>query len=186
MRALYGGGAMKRSYQLAAATGLIVFAADQASKYLLLRKVDFGAAREIAVTPFFSLVKWWNEGVSFGLMNNGNASSLQRWLLTALTLVILTGLLRWLTATTRQLPALAIGGIVGGALGNLLDRFHYGAVADFLYFHVHLAGRPYGYPAFNIADSCIVTGVGLLLLDSFRKSPARPTPAHEENVDEQA
>jgi signal peptidase II len=172
---------MKSTYKRAALTGLIAFIADQASKYLLLQKIDFGSAREITITPFFSLVKWWNEGVSFGVFNGSSGSNLQRWLLTALTLAIIAGLLRWLTTTSRKLPAIAIGGIVGGALGNLLDRFHYGAVADFLYFHVRLDGRQYGYPAFNIADSCIVIGVGLLLLDSFRKSPTQA-----KTVDEQA
>jgi signal peptidase II len=161
---------MKPTYKLAALTALLAFAADQASKYALLQKVDFGTAREVVVTPFFSLVKWWNEGVSFGVFNGSSGSTLQRWLLTALTLAIIGGLLRWLASTTRPLPAIAIGGIIGGALGNLLDRFHYGAVADFLYFHIAVGGRQYGYPAFNIGDSCIVVGVGLLLLDSFRKS----------------
>jgi signal peptidase II len=166
---------MKLTYKLALCTALTAFLTDQASKYVLLAKTDFGTAREIAIAPFFSLVKWWNEGVSFGVFNGSAGSHLQRWLLTAVTLVIVGGLLRWLRDTPRLLPATAIGTIVGGALGNLLDRFHYGAVADFLYFHWH----QYGWPAFNVADSCIVIGVGLLLVDSFRKSPPLAETVHE-------
>ena len=167
---------MRKTYLLALAAGVLAFAADQASKFALLTRVDFADRREIVVTSFFSVVKWWNQGVSFGVFNHGDGSSLQRWLLAVATLAIIAGLLRWLQKTPHRLPAVAIGMIIGGAIGNLLDRFHYGAVADFLYFHWH----DYGWPAFNVADSCIVCGVGLLLLDSFlNRSPSRS--AHEQS-----
>ena len=135
--------------------------ADQASKAWLLDVMAANGFRGIEVTGFFNLVMVWNRGVSFGMLNSGAETT--RWLLTALAVAVSAGLVVWLARTTQRLPALAIGLVIGGALGNALDRVRYGAVADFFDFHV--AG--YSWPAFNIADAGITVGVLLLLLDAL-------------------
>lgn len=135
--------------------------ADQASKAALLYGLDLKSdPRVIEITAFFNLVMVWNRGVSFGLFQADGGG---RWLLIGLSAAILIILILWLRRLERRLPAYAIGLIIGGAVGNVVDRVVYGAVADF--FDLHIAG--YHWYAFNIADSAIVIGVGLLLADSF-------------------
>ena len=111
----------------------------------------------IPVTGFFNLVLGFNTGVSFGLFGQAPA-----WLLMAFTLAIVAGLLVWIHRSDSRLTASALGLVVGGALGNLLDRLRQGAVADFLDFYI----GSYHWPAFNLADVAIVCGVGLLLVES--------------------
>lgn len=108
----------------------------------------------------------WNRGVSFGMFATDAETT--RWLLTALALAISAGLVWWLRRQTNGLAVLAIGLVIGGAVGNAIDRIRYGAVADF--FDVHVAG--WSWPAFNVADSAITVGVLLLLLDAFRAPKA--------------
>jgi signal peptidase II len=142
------------------AAGLIVLALDQASKWWIVASV-MAPPREIALTPFFNLVMVWNRGVTFGLF--GGAPDAARWLLVGLSLAIVAVLGVWLARTPRPWVAIALGAVIGGAIGNVIDRLRYGAVADFLDFHV--AG--WHWPAFNLADSAIVVGVGILMLDAF-------------------
>jgi len=113
--------------------------------------------RVIPVTGFFNLVLGFNTGVSFGLFGEAPA-----WLLMAFILPMVAGLLVWMTRTDSRLTAIALGLVVGGAFGNLLDRLRHGAVTDFLDFHV----GAYHWPAFNFADVAIVSGVALLLIES--------------------
>ena len=113
------------------------------------------------MTPFFNLVLAWNPGVSFGMFNSG--SPLAVWGLAAVALLIVVALLVWLTRVGHWLGAAAIGLIVGGAVGNVIDRLRFGAVADFLDFHV----SGYHWPAFNVADSAITIGVLFLLYDAL-------------------
>lgn len=139
---------------------LLILVADQASKAPLL---DLMAQHPggIEITSFFNLVMVWNRGVSFGLFSDADDS--RRWILIAAAAAITLWLLVWLWRGPNRLVALALGLVIGGALGNILDRLRFGAVADF--FDFHLFG--WHWPAFNIADCAIVVGVGLLLLDSF-------------------
>lgn len=139
---------------------LLILVADQASKAPLL---DLMARHPggIEVTSFFNLVMVWNRGVSFGLFSHADDS--RRWILILAAAAITLWLLVWLWRGPNRLVALALGLVIGGALGNILDRLRFGAVADF--FDFHLFG--WHWPAFNIADCAIVVGVGLLLLDSF-------------------
>jgi signal peptidase II len=139
----------------------LILAADQATKWWIVNHV-MAPPRVIEVTPFFNIVMVWNEGVTFGLLGMGGET--MRWLLTALSLAIVGVLLVWLGRTPRTLSGLAIGAVIGGALGNVVDRVLLGKVADFLDFH--LAG--WHWPAFNLADSAIVCGVALIVFDSFR------------------
>ena len=116
----------------------------------------------VEFTSFFRIVMVWNRGVSFGMFNTGE--EVTRWVLTALAVGVSIALVVWLSRVRSRLPAVAIGLVVGGALGNALDRVIRGAVADFFDFHV--AG--WSWPAFNIADAAITVGVLLLVLDAIR------------------
>lgn len=146
--------------RLGLAAAVVLFVVDQASKWLIVGVV-MQPPRIIEVTPFFNLVMAWNRGVSFGLF--ASDSTLAPWLLTALALAIAVALVVWLARAETRLQAFAIGLIIGGALGNVIDRVRFGAVADFLDFHA--AG--YHWPAFNAADSAITVGVVLLLYDAL-------------------
>jgi signal peptidase II len=152
----------------ALALAALVIVLDQASKWLILNLV-MQPPRIVEVTGFFNLVLTFNTGVSFGLL--GNDAGWQRWILVVLTLVIVCALLVWLRRQTRRLPALAIGLVVGGALGNLIDRLHLPGVADFLDFHAF----GWHWYTFNIADSAICVGVVLLLYDGLFPEAAKRT-----------
>jgi len=148
---------------------LVVFLLDQVTKTWMLYGVfgfDFPASAgawhpPIAVTGFFNLVTVWNMGVSFGMF--AADSPIVRSVLIAIALAISAGLIVWLSRTGSTFVATALGLIVGGAVGNVMDRIIYGAVADFLDFHIW----GYHWPAFNVADSTIMIGVALLLYDSI-------------------
>jgi signal peptidase II len=144
-----------------------VFALDQLSKWWILSLV-MAPPRRIPVTGFFDLVLVMNRGVSFGMLGDGPG-----WLTAALIIfaILLSAVLCiWLWRADSVLLALALGLVIGGAIGNVIDRFRFGAVVDFLDFH--LAG--YHWPAFNVADSAITVGVALLILDSLKSKAARP------------
>lgn len=141
-----------------ALAGLVVIL-DQFSKHWILRVADLDRIGQIQVLdPWFNLTMVWNRGVSFGLFA---ADSLwQRLILVALSLAISGFLAAWLTRTERTLQAVSFGLIIGGAIGNVIDRLAYGAVADFLDF----SGLWFPY-VFNVADAAISIGVFLLLVD---------------------
>jgi signal peptidase II len=143
--------------------GLIVVL-DQLSKWAILTLLD----DPVAVTPFFNLVVAWNRGVSFGMFDS--ASALGPWLLSGLALVVVVALLFWLRRADHPFVAVALGLIIGGALGNVIDRLRFGAVVDFLDVH----GFGYHWPAFNVADSAICVGAVLLLVDGLL-APRRQT-----------
>jgi signal peptidase II len=117
--------------------------------------------RALPLTGFMALVPVWNRGVSFGILATPDGS--MAWLLSALALAVVVGLGVWLARAERTLLGLGLALVIGGALGNVVDRWRYGQVFDFLDFHV--AG--WHWPAFNLADSAITVGVALLLLDGI-------------------
>ncbi|MGJ3260495.1 MAG: signal peptidase II [Rhodospirillales bacterium] len=143
-----------------AAIAVLVLALDQASKWWIVEFV-MDPPRVIPVTPFFNLVLAWNRGVSFGMFAADSAWG--PWLLTALACVIVIALAVWLWRTPSKLSVAALGLIIGGAIGNVIDRLQYGAVIDFL--DVHAAG--WHWPAFNVADSAICVGAAILVLESL-------------------
>jgi signal peptidase II len=140
---------------------VLVTLCDQLSKWWLLNNIMV-PPRVVPVTPFLNYVLVWNKGVTFGLLNQFD-HRLMAYVLIAVALIILFLLGRWLTRTTSMVVALGLGSIMGGAVGNVIDRLRFGGVVDFLDFYY----RDYHWFAFNIADAAIVTGVGLLLLDSL-------------------
>jgi signal peptidase II len=133
---------------------------DQAVKWWIL-EVVMQPPRTLEVTPFFNLVMAWNRGVSFSLF--ANDAAVMPYALSALAAVIVAFLAVWLRRADRPFTAACIGLVIGGAVGNVIDRLRFGAVADFLDFHA----MGYHYPAFNVADMGISVGVVLLLLDGL-------------------
>jgi signal peptidase II len=142
----------------------LVLILDQLSKWWIVARV-MSPPRVIEVTGFFNIVMVWNRGITFGLLGMGGDA--MRWALVAGAVAVSAGLLLWLARTGDRLLGLALGAVIGGALGNVLDRIFYGKVADFLDFHLY----GWHWPAFNLADSAIVCGVALIALHSFRTPP---------------
>jgi len=146
------------------ALALAIVVADQLTKLWVLHRADFSGG-PIALAPFLDITLVWNRGISYGLFQTDGWG---RWVLVGLTGVAIVALCVWMMRTQRALVALGVAAIVGGAVGNLIDRLLYGAVVDFVHFHV---GR-FSWYIFNIADAAIVVGVIALLLDSFGVSPS--------------
>jgi signal peptidase II len=139
-----------------AIAGLVVVL-DQLTKWAILIWLE----RAIALTPFFNLVVVWNRGVSFGMFDS--ASRLGPWILSGLALAVVVLLLGWLRRVDHPITAAGLGLIIGGAIGNVIDRVRFGAVIDFLDFHA----LGWHWPAFNVADSAICVGALLLLVDGL-------------------
>ena len=150
---------------------VVVLAADQASKYWVLRILDLPDLGSIAVLPVLNLTMVWNHGVTFGMFNH--LGSWGGFVLAALALGIVAALGVWLWRAERGLVAVALGAIGGGAVGNVIDRARFGAVVDFI--HAHVAS--WSWYVFNVADAAIVCGVGALVLDSLLHRGGDPTPA---------
>jgi signal peptidase II len=144
-------------------TAIVVVGVDQLGKHLVLEHFGEVACvdRHERVTGFFDLVLTCNRGMSFGLFNSGDGLSVPLFSLAAGVIVLV--LLWWLSRVRSDILASAIGMIIGGAIGNVIDRLRFGGVIDFLYFH---AGAWY-WPAFNFADSAICIGVLLMLFESL-------------------
>lgn len=137
---------------------------DQICKYLLLYEFDFINMRpfgRVEVLPFFDLVMVWNRGISYGLLQADSLLFMR--LLTLFQLAAVTLLTWWLLKAERKFLGLGLGLVIGGALGNVIDRVRFGAVADFFHFH---AGN-FSFYVFNIADAAITLGVVVLLADAF-------------------
>lgn len=143
-------------------TAVTALIADQAIKNLMLYGlgfIDYTHADRIPVFPFFDIVMVWNRGVSYGLFQ---AEGLWGTVaLTVFSLAAVAALSWWLKSAETRILGLGLGLIIGGALGNVVDRVIYGAVADF--FHFYAFGRD--WYVFNIADAAITVGVIALLVD---------------------
>ena len=139
----------------------LVVALDQATKIYVF-EVLLVDRPEIVVLPVFSLVLRLNTGISFSFL-----SHLPSWVFAALALAVTVGMLIWLARTERRLPAIGLALIIGGALGNAVDRVRLGAVRDFLLVHWPYGDWPFANLAFNLADAGISTGVVLLLWDGL-------------------
>lgn len=144
-----------------ASLGLLVWLAvliiDQTSKFLIYGFLK-QQGNSLEITSFFNLVSAWNTGVSFSLFANGG--EIGRWILISITGLVSLGLVYALLCTHSRVTAIAFGLILGGAVGNLLDRLRFGAVYDFLDFH----WSGWHWPAFNAADTGIFVGAALLLI----------------------
>jgi signal peptidase II len=148
---------------------VLVLLLDLVSKLAILEWID-PPAQGIPLTSFLAIVLVWNRGMSFGMLNTDSA--IVPWILGGLALAVSIALVWWLKRADRRLVIAGLGLVLGGALGNLIDRLQYGAVVDFILLHY---GR-WAWPAFNVADSAIFLGVVCLLWDSLfgpRESPKK-------------
>jgi signal peptidase II len=140
---------------------LFVLLADQFSKWIAIHYLSIGTP--VQITSFFNLNLLHNRGAAFSFLSS--ASGWQQWMLSIIAAVVSLVLLVWLYRLPPRSPwsALALTLVMGGAVGNLVDRLYYGYVIDFFDFHIQL----YHWPVFNVADSAIVLGVFILLLTAF-------------------
>lgn len=147
---------------------------DQASKLWLLYVFDLESRGRTAVTPFIDLVVTWNTGISYGLFQQ--KGSLGAWALLAFKAVAVIFLWIWLARVSSRLTAVALGLIIGGAVGNAIDSLHWPGVMDFVLFHVQTASWSFHWYVFNLADAAIVAGVAGLLYNSLRVGSPQKRP----------
>jgi signal peptidase II len=155
-------------------TAVLTLAADQATKLYLLFGYDLPAHAPIRLGPFFDLVFTRNTGISYGLFQT--EGTFGHLALLAFKVAAIIALLVWLTRTKDRLSAVSLGLIIGGALGNAIDRLAYGWVLDFVYFHIRTAEWQFNWYVFNLADVTIVVGVAGLLYDSLRGPAPQKRP----------
>lgn len=151
---------IKRGWLLGGLTIFIIFALDQITKAWILFSYPHGFV--LPVCPFFNIVHAHNHGVSFGMFQS--YTSLKQWLLIILALAISAWIVRMLWQTKSKGEFLGFSMILSGALGNIVDRLRFGYVVDFIELYINEKLR---WPAFNVADSSIVLGVGLVLVIQF-------------------
>ncbi len=141
-----------------AIAALIAITLDQVSKLIIIQWLDLASLHVLPVwPPYLQFVMAWNEGVDFGMLNHyGN-----RWILAAFNALVSLALIAWARKTSGRFMPVAIGFVVGGALGNALDRISYGAVADFLNMSCCGIRNPY---SFNVADIFVFLGIAMTLV----------------------
>jgi signal peptidase II len=155
---------------VAVAAGVI----DQASKLWLLHGFGLAGRVRVALTSFMDLVVTWNTGISYGLLQQQGLTG--RWALFAFKAAAVIFLWIWLARASSRLTAAALGLIIGGAIGNAVDRLHWPGVMDFVLFHIDTAEFSFHWYVFNLADVAIVVGVVALLYDSVRARGAVKAP----------
>ena len=159
---------------LGLAIAAITCVVDQASKFWLLFGLDLQSRSPVELTPFIEFLLTFNAGISYGLFPQQSTAGV--WGLLAFKVVAVALLWAWLTRAQSRLTAAALGLIVGGALGNALDRLHWPGVMDFVLFHIETAGFSFRWYVFNLADVAIVAGVVGLLYESLLGQGAAKAP----------
>jgi signal peptidase II len=147
---------------------------DQASKLWLLKVFGLADKGVVEVMPFVDLVLTWNTGISYGWFQQEGPFG--QGALLALKVVAVALLWIWLAKASSRLSAAALGLIIGGAIGNGIDRLAYGAVADFVLLHVETSAWRFNWYVFNLADVAIVAGVVGLLYESLAGGSAPKAP----------
>jgi signal peptidase II len=147
---------------------------DQASKLWVLHGLELQARGVLTVAPMFDFVFTRNRGISYGLFQQDG--DLGRWVLVGIKVVAVFVLWAWLARSRLRLTALALGLIIGGAIGNAVDRVAYGYVVDFILFHIDTAQGRFNWYVFNLADAAIVAGVAALLYESLFAAHAAKAP----------
>ena len=153
-------------------TGLLALAIvflDQLSKYWILYVFSLPEIGSVRVLPFFNLTMVWNKGISLGLFQANDDTG--RYILIAGTSLITLFLVHWFLKERDRILLLGLAMIIGGSIGNIVDRVRFGAVADFLHFHMF----DYSFYVFNVADAAITVGVGFLLWDALLSPQKSPT-----------
>jgi signal peptidase II len=147
---------------------------DQASKIYLLFVFDIAAKGPVRIGPFIDIVLARNTGISYGLFQT--QGPVGQWVLLGFKAVAVLLLLFWLAQAKDRLTALSLGLIIGGAIGNAIDRLAYGWVADFVFFHISTPNWRFNWYVFNLADVAIVAGVIGLLYESLTAGHAAKAP----------
>ncbi|EUK18330.1 lipoprotein signal peptidase [Commensalibacter papalotli (ex Servin-Garciduenas et al. 2014)] len=140
----------------------VVLVCDQLSKYWILNIFDLPEKRSVEILPCLNFTMVWNKAITFGMLGDvlGQYAPI---IFAVLAFSIAVGLFVWMIRASKLCVILSLGAIIGGAVGNIIDRVRFGAVVDFI--HLHVNG--WSWYVFNIADSAIVCGVGMLLIDAF-------------------
>jgi signal peptidase II len=159
---------------LGLAVALMTALADQALKLWLVFVFDLGRRGSVALGPYVDLVLSWNTGISYGLFRQQGV--LGQWVLLVVKVLAVVLLWVWLARAHSRLSAVALGLIIGGAVGNAIDRAIYGAVADFVLLHITTATWRFDWYVFNLADAAIVAGVIGLMLDALTGQSAAKAP----------
>ena len=160
---------MQKSAGIWIGLSLLIIVLDQLTKWWANTALNFG--EQVNVLPFFNLTLVYNTGAAFSFL--ADAGGWQRWVLSSLSLVVSVMLTLWILRTPREFKWLAIGLalVLGGAVGNLIDRAFFGYVVDFLDVYY----QQWHWPAFNVADSAITVGAGILILETlWGKSASQP------------
>lgn len=159
---------------LGVAVAAVAVVVDQVSKYVIVEHVmrpegvvgtPYLTSKLIPLIPFFQLRLSWNPGISFSMFNSGESTTTAILLAVQITVSLI--LIWWLRSLDSRWLQVACGLVIGGALGNVIDRALFGAVADFLDFYV----GEWHFPTFNVADSCISVGAAMWLLDAVLARP---------------
>ena len=169
-----GGDTLRSPLRAGIVTAVVTLILDQASKLWLLDVFDIAHRGTVRVTPFFDLVLAWNIGISFGWFQNDSPAA--QVALMAVKAAAVIALAIWMARARTMMATIALGMIIGGAIGNAIDRIAYGAVVDFALFHVQIGEKTFNWYVFNLADVAIVVGVIALLYDSFLGAPAAKAP----------
>lgn len=140
----------------------VVLACDQFSKYWILNIFHLPEKVSVGILPFLNFTMVWNKAITFGMLS-GQLGQYGPMIFAVVAFLIAAGLFIWMIRATKLSVVLSLGAIIGGAIGNIIDRLRFQAVVDFI--HLHVSG--WSWYVFNIADSAIVCGVGLLLIDAF-------------------
>jgi signal peptidase II len=169
-----GSDALSLNLRLGVIVAIVTLVLDQASKFWLVRVFDIAHRGTVKLTPFFDLVLAWNQGISFGwFQNDGPTAQIVLMAVKAVAVVVLAV---WMARSRTLMATLALGLIIGGAIGNGVDRFAYGAVVDFALFHLQIGENAFNWYVFNLADVAIVAGVAALLYESFWGMSAAKAP----------
>jgi signal peptidase II len=151
----------RRFLALGLKVAVLLLLADQATKLALIYGTHLRLTYPWPLLPFLDFTVVWNRGISYGLFQQN--SDLGRWILTGVKIVAAIVLFFWLRKAENRLEAVGIGLIIGGAIGNAIDRILHGAVFDFVHFHV----GSFSWYVFNVADAAIVIGVVLMVASPF-------------------
>jgi signal peptidase II len=162
-------------YRLGFAVALVVFALDQLSKWYVTGPLQLREVGQVFLLPIFQFTYTENNGISLGLLNA--TTEIGRWMLVGLTSAIAVGVAVWIGRERNRIDQIALGMVLGGALGNILDRSRHGYVVDFLDLHF---GDFRPFLIFNIGDAAISIAVVILLLRAFltRKDASKETIEH--------
>ncbi|CAI3928413.1 Lipoprotein signal peptidase (LspA) (PDB:5DIR) [Commensalibacter communis] len=147
---------------------VLVLVCDQLSKYWILNIFDLPEKRSVEILPFLNFTMVWNKAITFGMLGDA-LGQYAPIIFAVVAFSIAVGLFVWMIRAPKRCVVLSLGAIIGGAIGNIIDRVRFGAVVDFI--HLHVSG--WSWYVFNIADSAIVCGVGVLLIDAFFRKDSK-------------